>query len=262
MKSEKYDALILAGGKTDKFDSDRRPPVKGLLEIGGKTVVEYVLEALAGVGRVDRMVVLAPPAATPGTWSKLADKVIHTDDVLTANIAKGIDYIGPGGKFLLVSSDIPLITSAAIEDFISKCDSFDADIYYPIITKAAVETQFPGTKRTYIRLRDGTFTGGNIFIVDKESLIKNRDIGQRMFVFRKNPFKMARLLGLGFILKYILRLLTIKEVENKASQILNCRMRAVITDHASLGVDVDKQEDVDAFDLLLTDETASVMRKP
>lgn len=247
----KIDALILAGGNVDKFAAERRPSAKGLLEIAGKPVVEYVLEALAASDDIGRLVVLAPSSAPPGGWSKLAEKVIAADGIITANISKGIDYLGPGGKFLLVSSDIPLINPVAIHNFLGSCAKISADVHYPIISQKAAEAAFPGTKRTYMKLRDGMFTGGNIFLIDKQAFIDNKAMGEKIFSFRKSPFKLVQLLGLSFIVKFFLHRLTISELEKNASRILSCELRAVITNDAEIGVDVDKQEDLELFDRLL-----------
>lgn len=247
----KVDALVLAGGDVDKFAPELRPTAKGLLEIAGRPMVEYVLRALVDAKGVNRVVILAPSTAEPGAWMSTAEKVIYADDIITANIAKGIDYLGPGDRFLLVSSDIPLINGKAIDDFLERCAKIDAEVYYPIISREAAEARFPGTKRTYIKLIDGTFTGGNIFLLDKQAFINNQAMGEKIFAYRKSPVKMVQMLGIGFILKFIFRRLTIAELENKAGAILSCKTRAVVTDWAEIGVDVDKQEDLELFNRLL-----------
>jgi len=251
MSKEKVDAIVLAGGNLDKFDLAEQPAAKGLLKVADKMMVEYVLEALSASERIGRMVVLLPAAASPGEWSRSADKVIFNDGIITENISQAIAYLGSEGKMLLVSSDIPLISGKIIDGLMQACDCVSADVYYPIIKRETAQAAFPNTKRTYMSLREGTFTGGNIFLVDKKTFLKNRATGEELFSYRKSPFKLMKVLGLPFIIKFIFHRLSIVGLEQKGSSLLNSRVRAVITDHAEVGVDVDKQEDLELFNRIL-----------
>lgn len=251
MGREKVDAIVLAGGSLDKFDLVAAPSAKGLLKVAGKTMVEYVLEALSSADRVGRIVVLLPSSAAPGPWSRLAEKVIYNNGIITENISKAITYLGTEGKMLLVSSDIPLISGKIIDGLMQACDRVSADVYYPIIKRETAEIAFPNTNRTYMKLRDGTFTGGNIFLVDKKTFLNNRAQGEEIFSYRKSPIKLMKILGPTFILKFIFHRLSITGLENKGSQLLNSRVRAVITEDAEVGVDVDKQEDLELFNRIL-----------
>jgi len=246
-KSMKIDALVLAGGKVEGFDIENRPPIKALLDLDGRPMIEYVLEALSNSENVGQIVVLTPMKMEDESWAALADNIIYIDDIITANITKGLDNLGPDGKFLLISSDIPLLTTKIIDDFISDTLVIDAEVYYPIVTKKAVEARFPKSKRTYFSLKDGTYTGGNIFLIDKIAFRKNKERAEQIFANRKRPLKMVGLIGISNIIKFLLKRMTIEGLEAKASSILACKARAIVTDHAEVGVDIDKQEDLDMF---------------
>lgn len=243
----KIDAIVLAGGKVEGFVVEDRPPIKALLDLDGRPMIEYVLEALSNSENVGRIVVLTPKKMEDESWAALADKIIYTDDLLTTNIALGLDFLGPTGKFLIISSDIPLLTAKIIDDFISDASKIDAEVYYPIIPKKAIEAKFPESKRTYFRLKEGIYSGGNIFMVDKVSFQKNKERSEQVFAARKRPLKMISLIGIPAIIKFLLRQMTIKELEERASSILAGKTKAIITDHAEIGVDIDKQDDLEMF---------------
>ena len=59
-----------------------------------------------------------------------------------------------------MSADIPLITGGMVEWMISQVEREDRDIYYNVIARQVMETRFPDSKRTYLRLRDGEFAAG------------------------------------------------------------------------------------------------------
>ena len=62
---------------------------------------------------------------------------------------------------------------------------------------------------------------------------------------RKNPLALAGLIGLGALVKFVLGVITIRELEERVSRILGVTARALITNHAEIGFDVDKPEDLE-----------------
>lgn len=236
------DAIVLAGGKPEAFD-DQQAAAKGLLLLAGKPMVEHVLDALAKSQQVDRRIIVVPPDAGNGTWADKADRVVRLSETAIGNLVGAIKASGAKGKALVLSADIPLVTTEAIDDFLRSCQEVDADIYYPIIPREVAEGRFPETRRTYMKLRDGTFTGGNIHLVDVDAVLKNQEAGERVFARRKSPVKLLRLLGLTFVVKFFLRRLTVADLERKASAILSSRVVAVRSDFPEIGVDVDKPDD-------------------
>ncbi|MDO8886304.1 nucleotidyltransferase family protein [Candidatus Oleimmundimicrobium sp.] len=237
-----YDALVLAGGNI-KGISVENVPAKGMLEINGKPMVEYTIDALKNCPQIERVVVIIPSSVSLGEWAKKADKVLTVDKSLTENIYAGMSYLKPNGLFLIISADVPLITSLAIEKFLKKCGKVEADLYYPIISRKEMDKKFIGTKRTYAHLKDGDFTGGNLGLIDSRVFEKNREFIEKLFSLRKSPFKLAKVLGFGFILKFLLGFAMISEAEEKLSTLIKAKGVAVLSD-AETGIDVDKDADL------------------
>ena len=71
---------------------------------------------------------------------------------------------------MIVASDIPFVTPGVIDKFIDAAVKQEADIVFPIISKDIMERAFPQTVRTYVKLKEGVFTGGNMI------LAKNKEI--------------------------------------------------------------------------------------
>jgi len=65
---------------------------------------------------------------------------------------------------------------------------------------------------------------------------------ERAYRSRKNPLALARLFGVDFTVRLALGQLSLGTVEARAAQILGLPVRAVVTEHASIGADVDKLE--------------------
>lgn len=239
---QKVDAVVLAGGSL-KGISLPGIPAKGLLPIGDRLMLNYVVEALKGCSRIGRIVVVIPSAK--GVALPEGAEFILNDGSLTDNIYAGMGHLKTGRMILLVSGDIPLLTTEGVDNFLKCCEREKAQVYYPIIPQKDVERRFPGVRRTYAALRDGTFTGGNLALVDPGLFESNRDLLERLYGFRKSPLKLARVLGFSFVLKFLLHLLTIEAAEKRLSNLIGGQGRAVITPHPEIGMDVDKDSDLE-----------------
>jgi GTP:adenosylcobinamide-phosphate guanylyltransferase len=237
----KLDAIILAGGNAGGLSEG--VSCKGLVRICDRPMVEYVIDSLRGSSRIRRIVVVLPDAGT-GRWQKKVDEVVISYGNVVDNFLAAVEVLGDSDRVLVVSGDVPLITAEAIDDYLAKCEPFEGDLYYPIATKQSVEAKFPGVQRTYMRLRGGTFTGGNIGLVNPAAIVANRTLMESVFDLRKSPLGLVRILGFGFIVKFFLRRLTVDELEQKVSELIKGKGRAIVVTHPEIGFDVDKPADL------------------
>ena len=55
-------------------------------------------------------------------------------------------------------------TPEAIDDFVTQSLAAGAEFSYPLIRAEDMEAQFPGSKRTYVKVAGGRVTGGNLVV--------------------------------------------------------------------------------------------------
>src|SRR5690606_27533647 len=160
---------------------------------------------------------------------------------------------GCRGHLLVATSDIPLITVEALETFLALCRRRDAeapvgrdhfDAYYPMVSRENCDARFPGVQRTYVGLKDGQFTGGNVVLLDPAVMLDRRQLFEQVVALRKDPVGMARLLGFGFIVKFLLRRLTARDIENIVREKFGIVGAVIQVPHAEVGFDVDKPSDL------------------
>lgn len=240
----KFDALIVAGAKNNgalKDYSDKE--YESLIEIAGKPMVQHVIEAVENVDEINNIVIVGPEKINQKIDSHY--KIIEPEDVLINNIKKGIDALNNDHHILIITSDIPLITTKNIEDFIKKCKlEKEHDLFYPVISKDINLDRYPEVDRTYVHLKEGIFTGGNIVLVSPDIIQGPLDWYDKILNLRKKPFKMSQMLGFKFIIKFIFRQLSIKEVEKRISKIIGHKCKALIVEYPEMGFDVDKPSDL------------------
>src|SRR5690606_2194538 len=121
----------------------------------------------------------------------------------------------------------------------------------PMVSRQTSEARFPGQRRTYVHLRSGAYTGGNCVLVAPSLLLKQRELFDQAVALRKDPVRMARLLGLGFIVKFLLRRLEAADIERVVQERLGIHGAIVEVPYAEIGFDVDKPEDLELARRLL-----------
>lgn len=246
-------AVILAGGNVPATLSSYCA-YRALLHVNGHLLLEYLLEALQAIPAVTRIAIVAP-AETLEALAALPGEKVAASETLIDNMRRGAAALD-GERIthnLFITGDVPLVTSEGIEDFLRASIDSGAALAYPIIPKAVSERRFPGARRTYVRLREGAFTGGNAILTSAHLLDDIYPIVQELYLARKNPLKLARIFGWPVFLHLLFGTLTLTYMESVAGRILQAPVRAIVTRFAEIGFDVDKAEDLAAVERAWTE---------
>lgn len=205
-------------------------------------MVDFVAEALNNSPSVGQVVVVGPEELNYLKEKKVS-AVIPNGDTLMENLRRGLACFKPDELVLVATADIPLLTPEAVEDFLAQSRNHPADFYYSIIEKGVGEAKYPQSNRTYVRLKDGTFTGGNLLLLYPRILEQGWEWAEKMYRLRKEPIKMCRLLGWGFFIKLLLGRLSISSLEKRFEELLKAKGKAIISPYPEVGIDVDKPAD-------------------
>jgi hypothetical protein len=141
---------------------------------------------------------------------------------------------------IIVSSDIPTITSEMVNWVVNTCMQTDEDVYYNLIERSVMEKRFPGSKRTYTRLKDYEVCGGDMNVIRTKSVSGNDELFERLIAARKSVVKQAALIGYSTLILLMLRQLTMQSAIKRVAKRLNITGRAVLCPYAEVGMDVDK----------------------
>lgn len=237
---------MLGGGDPgDPFAAAHGVKVKPLIPVGGQPMAAHVLRALRGSGLIERIAYVGP---TTPEIDAVIDLRVTDVGTLLGNLEAGVEALStaglrPGERVLVATADIPMLTAAQVRDVLLGAPA-DAALVYPVVRREVCEAEYPGVKRTYARLKDGTFTGGNLFLLDPaligQFLPRLRDV----LAARKAPLRLAALIGPGILLRLLTGRLTVAALEERVSALLEVPARALVTPHAAVGTDVDKEEDL------------------
>lgn len=219
---------------------------EALVPIAGRPMVGYVLAALGGVDEIDRIAVVGPdpgptpPGRGPGTWT-----VVPPGDSLVENLRRGVDSLGACDEILVVTSDVPLLGPEDVTEFLRRCREREADLGYPIVERRDCEAAFPGVRRTYVRLSDGAYTGGNVIYLRGDALERVWPFLDRVYAARKRPYALLPLFGFGVAVAVLTGRARVAALERRVERLAGLRARAVAMKRPAIAVDVDKPEDLE-----------------
>ena len=240
-----FNAMILAGSKKKgPLEISANVENKALISINNIPSINYIIDALKNSKNINKIVVVGPEKMLTKSIDNKIDKIVNSGENILENIEKGINYFHSDNSILILTSDIPLITAAAIDEFIKICVARKADVGYPIITKEEIIKKYPETERTYIRMKEGMICGGNIALLKPEVFFQNKSLINELFENRKAIQKYVKILGFKFIIKFLFKTLTFKEIEKRISEIVGFRSIAVKVSFPELMIDLDKVSDL------------------
>lgn len=246
------DALILAGGPTPPelavgLDASNLSVDRAMVQINGRPMLDYVLDALHNCRSLERIAVVGTPQVVAHLAG--APKVLCVPDEgkMMANAVAGLQALrrepGASRLCLITTTDIPLVTGATYDELLHGFEAKGLEAGYALTTRAVCEAAYPGGKRTYARLADGHYTAGNAVIVEGHIIERLADVFEQFYQARKNPLAMAKIIGPAFLWRVVTKKLSVQEAEAKLSDITGVRAGAVLMQDASIAFDVDKIED-------------------
>lgn len=241
----KMDAIVTAGGipqPGEPLYEYTQGQSKALLDVAGKPMIQWVLDALNAAQSVGNVVVVGLPEDSGLIGSKIGGYLPNQGGMLNnikAGIAK-ITSLNPEVRhILLVSSDIPTITSEMVDWVVNTAQQTDEDAYYNIIPRETMEKRFPGSKRTYTRFKDIELCGGDMNVV-RASLSTNDEFWEKVIASRKNALKQASLVGFDTLILLLFHAITLEGAVKKVTKRIGLTGRALVCPYAEVGMDVDK----------------------
>ncbi len=240
------DAIVIAGGVPEPgeplYEYTQGQP-KALLDICGKPMVQWVLDALEGAEGVETIIVIGLSSDSSLTSQKVSAYLPSQGNMVSnivAAVNKLLELKPSAHHTLLVSADIPGITPQVVEWIMKAAMQSDDDIYYTVIERQVMEARYPHSRRTYTKLKGIELCGGDINALHTSIVANRLELWDRIIASRKNALKQAALIGYDTLILLLLRLITLDGAVKRASKRLNMKGRVVVCPYAEAGMDVDK----------------------
>ncbi len=288
--SHQIDAIVLAGTHRDPTRSIQGQN-KAFLNIDGRPLLRHVLDALLGAQSIAEIFVVGQVEQMSNALQNVPAKVhlAQQEGNMLTNCWAGVHASeerrstdggerDPMRPFMVISSDVPLISSLSLDDFVARCADDDqaSDKPYGLMVGLADEAGLApfgtdGIVRPFVQLEFARIRLANIYIARPWQLT-NQEILQTGFGFRK-AIHWRNVVGLAFnflsqnggwqaawmtlrlqatllasrrggrLYHRLRRWNTRERVEARTSNVLGGPLRLVVTPFGGLSMDVDDEAD-------------------
>ncbi len=239
--AETVPAVVLAGGrKPEEVARALGLPHKALTPVAGKPAVRWVVEALQKAELVGPVVVATEQEEIARAVPEGVAVAKPTGGSMLDTVLAGFAAFPQAERVVLCTSDLPLLTPAAVDDFTRRALDSRAEFCYSIVRGDRLQPNSTGEKRTLIPLRDGPCSGGNIFCISRRFLQEGGPWVNAAFAGRKSPLKLASLLGFSLIWGLLWKRLSLPQIVDKAQGKLGMPLMVVDSEYPEVCFDIDK----------------------
>jgi GTP:adenosylcobinamide-phosphate guanylyltransferase len=241
------DAIVTAGGiplPEEPLYPATLGQSKALLDVAGKPMIQWVLDALSAAKTVDNIIIVG---LTEKMGLQCGKKMyfVSNQGKMVENLQAGarkVKEVNPeASHVLMVSSDIPGISGEMVDWVVNTDMQTDLDVYYHLIQREVMEKRYPDCKRTWTHLKGLEVCGGDMNVGRLSLLLtEDTDIWHKITDARKSPLKQAALVGFDTAFLLLTGQLTLEKAEANIMKRLNITGKAIVCPFAEVGMDVDK----------------------
>ena len=257
------DAIITAGGipqPGDPLYTYSKGDSKALIEIAGKPMVQWVLDALGDAKKVDNVILIGLSPKSELTCKKPLHYISNQGRMLAnivAGVNKAIELNKKSEYVLMVSSDIPALKSDMVDWLVKTTMQTRDDLYYGVCPREVMETRFPTSNRTYTKLKDMEVCGADINVIHVSMTTDHLDTWEELIGNRKSPLRQAAVIGWDTLFQLFTHQFTLQGLVERASERIGIKGRAIIWSQAEPCMDVDKPHQLE----LMREDFARQKRK-
>jgi len=233
-------AVVTAGGRIDgAFAEAAGTHIKALAQVRGTSMLGRMIQALHDAG-VNEIAVVggADVRAACASW---VERVVDESPSGSENLLRALRAWPPNERLIYATSDLPYVTPSAIRDFVERVG--EGTLAVSLSEYSAFTSRFPNAPPVGIRLGGERVVNGGLFSIPQGANEKLAALATRFFEARKQPWRMASLVGPGVLLRFLSGRLRVSDLEAMALHVLQVPAQALRGCAPELAYDVDTAED-------------------
>ncbi|NWK96021.1 4-diphosphocytidyl-2C-methyl-D-erythritol synthase [Sphingobium lactosutens] len=251
-------AILLAGARPipDPLAVAAGVPVKPLAPVGGEPMINRPARALLDHPAIGQMVVLTQRpdvfVADPATaWLSTHPRVRFETggQGIASSLLALMEQGGLPFPLLLTTADHVLLDLAMLDQFVAEAQG--ADIAVAMVERATLLARYPESRRTWLKFRDGWWSGANIFWFGSAKARPVIALWQEVEQDRKKGWKILSAFGPFALIGALLRILTLRGGIARIGRRFGLTARLVAMDSPEACIDADKPADVTLIESIL-----------
>ena len=240
----RLDCVVLAGGMPrpgEPLHAEAGGGPKALIDVAGRPLAQWVLDALAESLCIGRVLLVGPPELAALDY---AGELEHVEAAgsLVENLYAGIDRLleldAAVERAAYCWSDVPLVTGEMIDLFAAGAAGW-VDVEAGLVDRADLEERYPEVEERWLWFREGAFVAADFGLFRPRMAAAARRHLEALAPERKSPLKQAWRVGPGLLLTYLLGRLSLRGLEQRLERRYAIRARIQRVADPELGLDVD-----------------------
>jgi len=267
------DVIIPAGGiprPNHPLYKYTQGKLKALLDIAGKPMIQWVLDALSEAKSVGHVAVvgLALSEEVEGLDGgvnlscKKPMSILPNQYNMVENLRAGtrrILELNPSAEYVMTcTSDIPMVTPEAFDWIAEQAQKSRHEFYVIMTTKQAMEERYPGSKRRTDRFTDIEVRGADITVVEPRIILQS-GIADRLKQLRHNTLKQLMFIGFDTLLLIRLRRLDLAGFAKRLAKKHGLDWRPLVCPYPEIAMDVDFPNELELARHVLSKNGLSVL---
>jgi GTP:adenosylcobinamide-phosphate guanylyltransferase len=265
-----HDAIVLAGRRSgeDPFaelaarSADPREKHRALIDVAGEPMLQRVVATLRAHPRIGRICIsidspeLLTTAGPLREWIEAGAVQVRRSAASPSRSAlealAELSSSAAGKPILVTTADHALLDAAILDAFLAGADASAADVAVGFVTERVLRAAYPESQRTYLRFRDESVSGANLFALRTERSRLAVEFWQRLEHLRKQPWRLVSTFGIVTLVGYATRRLTLERAFERASDVIGVRCAPVPLPMAEAAIDVDRPADLELVERILS----------
>ena len=237
--------ILLSGPEKGPLHATTGIAEKALLRIHNRPMIERVITAFEGSDEIGDIIVAGSDnldsLAAVQRCRKRVPAGVHVLQTLTHAIAYAKTRLYRGGDghpgYLISFCDAVFLTPEVVQETLTNIRQADADVVLHFISREVFEAHGLSTKRTWIPIEGGEYTGSVVYYLRRFSPVMGLlDKLAAMRKQRKDPMGLLKVLGVDDP--------TVANIEAALHRETKLTVRILLSQHPELGMDVDKPTDL------------------
>lgn len=235
--------LILAGSRPGAANSVAEAegvPHKVLARVAGATLLERVVNAARSFGAAEIAVSASHPAVETEA-ERLGVTLLPTASGPSQSV--GLAFERYGAPLIVTTADHALLEAEWLRALVDGVPD-RADVALMLARRELVEAVAPATRRTWLRLADGHWSGCNLFLLASPAADGAIATWREVEADRKRPWRLARRLGPATLVSYAFGRLTMAEAISRLGERIGIAAALVEAPDGRAAIDVDRPADL------------------
>ncbi len=258
----RFTVLILAAsrGAADPVARSEGTSHKCLVDVAGQPMLVRVVDALVASPSVGAVAISIEAPEVLDALPQLARavaagdiRVLPSEATPSASVLRAAEDLDDPYPLLIATGDNPLLTPEMVEHFCAEALQSGADVAAALAPESLVRSAFPTAERTFLRFRDGRYSGCNLFALTRPAGLAAVRFWAAAERHRKRPWRLVAAFGPMTLVLFLLGRLTLDGALERASAVMKVRAKALRMPFATAPIDVDKPSDLALVRRILAD---------